>query len=294
MKNPLLVSLVVAAFLAACSVQHGGHASVDAQCDYVDTLDIGRAETDATTALAAHDKRALALYGYTFYFPGSYDLVKPTAYRPLECTGDNDSTGRPEHTEKAQEYARLYNGVIFREQLQTSSTAVAAAGEHMRNGWRYGGSKQSALAFAEFARASELVPLAPEPAVQSGLLHRELGQWDLALADYERALMLDPDNASYVLQRAHILLDKADTPRAFDELTQAIEHDPVAEFYWLRSQIFENRRMTDAALDDLRLAMDRDPSFWPPYEESCRLKFIHNRDLSKGQEECGMLSDLGL
>ncbi|WP_230528695.1 tetratricopeptide repeat protein [Streptomyces coeruleorubidus] len=119
-----------------------------------------------------------------------------------------------------------------------------------------------AQALAEYDRA---VALDPELAV--AYRHRagirgELGDHDAAIADLDRAVALEPDNSWYVALRGeHHRLARHDA-EAVRDLSEGIRLDPASEFAWAsRGATHERRGDLDAALSDLGRALDLKPDY---------------------------------
>ncbi|MGX5214713.1 tetratricopeptide repeat protein [Streptomyces violaceus] len=119
-----------------------------------------------------------------------------------------------------------------------------------------------AEALAEYDRA---VALDPELAVayryRAGV-RGDLGDHDAAIADLDRAVTLEPDNAWYVALRGeHHRLARHGT-EAIRDLSEAIRLDPANEFAWAsRGATHERAGHLDAALADLGRSLDLKPDY---------------------------------
>ncbi|MEU6179392.1 tetratricopeptide repeat protein [Streptomyces coeruleorubidus] len=117
-------------------------------------------------------------------------------------------------------------------------------------------------ALAEYDRA---VTLDPDLAVayrQRAGIRRELGDDDAAIADLDRAVALEPDNSWYVALRGeHHRLARHDA-EAIRDLSAGIRLDPANEFAWAsRGATHERRGDLDAALFDLGRALELKPDY---------------------------------
>lgn len=106
-------------------------------------------------------------------------------------------------------------------------------------------------ALADFNRALELNPDVPKYWLNRGILHQFLQDWDDALADHDQYLALNPDDADAQVNRARIFLAKEDRASAVDALTSAIEITPQdPELYIFRGSInLLLKRFADAGVD---------------------------------------------
>ncbi|MFB7932829.1 tetratricopeptide repeat protein [Streptomyces sp. NPDC056039] len=117
-------------------------------------------------------------------------------------------------------------------------------------------------ALAEYDRA---VALDPELAVayryRAGI-RGDLGDHDAAIADLDRAVALEPNHAGYVALRGeHHRIARHDT-EALRDLTEAIRLDPANDFAWAsRGATHERRGDLDAALSDLGRSLDLKPDY---------------------------------
>ena len=90
----------------------------------------------------------------------------------------------------------------------------------------YYGYRQYEQALAEFARAVQLQPNNAEALAYSGYIHRRQGQLELSLADLAKALEQDPRNASIAENRADIYCQTREWAKAQPALRAAIAIDP--------------------------------------------------------------------
>jgi tetratricopeptide (TPR) repeat protein len=86
--------------------------------------------------------------------------------------------------------------------------------------------------------------------VERGIAHHYLAQDDLALADYDRALQLDPALSRAHTERGAISRDHGDVNQAMDEYTKSIQSHPNVEAYFERGQLYEKLGQHQKAIDD--------------------------------------------
>ena len=83
---------------------------------------------------------------------------------------------------------------------------------------------------------------------------------DEALADYTRAIELDPERADAYSNRAQIYDVQGNHEQAIEDFTHAIANDPNDEnYYLLQGQIYMNLGELDAAIDDFTKAIGLSP-----------------------------------
>jgi tetratricopeptide (TPR) repeat protein len=72
---------------------------------------------------------------------------------------------------------------------------------------------------------------------QRGLRHRLAKEYDLALADYDRAIEIDPRSAVAYLNRAALFLQMGDRARATADYRQALALPPIhGDGQWVRAE----------------------------------------------------------
>ncbi|MFC9127779.1 tetratricopeptide repeat protein [Streptomyces sp. NPDC057099] len=138
----------------------------------------------------------------------------------------------------------------------SQARARVLRGDELRGAGAY------AEALAEYDRA---VALDPELAVayrcRAGI-RGDLGDHDAAIADLDRAVALEPGHAWYVALRGeHHRIARHDT-EAIRDLSEAIRLDPANEFAWAsRGATHERRGDLDSALADLGRSLDLKPDY---------------------------------
>lgn len=97
--------------------------------------------------------------------------------------------------------------------------------------------------------------------VSSGVEHKNKGELDAALADYERALAIDPDNVKAYINRGLLRSIRGELEAAEADDTKALTLDPDnATAYNNRGFDRIKRGVYDAAIADLEKAIALDPS----------------------------------
>ena len=119
--------------------------------------------------------------------------------------------------------------------------------------------------------AVEPVPTPPNRQAQAyyhfalGALHSGNKDFGLSIAEFEKALELDPDSIQLRIEFGHILVRSGEISRAVREVEQAIEMDPdsVAAHYFL-GQLFSSyhggqSRLSEKAIVELNKVIELDP-----------------------------------
>ena len=76
--------------------------------------------------------------------------------------------------------------------------------------------------------------------VNLGLAHYDKGEYDLAIAEYTKAIELDPENAVAYNGRGDVYYDKGELALAIADYTQAIKLDPqYAVAYYNRGNAYK-------------------------------------------------------
>lgn len=92
------------------------------------------------------------------------------------------------------------------------------------------------------------------------------GQFDLALADYNHVIELNPKSAGAYVDRAAAYAFIGSDDGVIDSAEQAIKLDPkLARAYFARAQGYSAKREYDRALLDLNKTISLDPKFFPAF-----------------------------
>ena len=86
---------------------------------------------------------------------------------------------------------------------------------------------------------------------------------DQALADFNRALELNPKNPETYICRGNVYLKKANFDRAISDYNQALEINPkYPQAYKSRGLVYYQQGDWDRAFADLNRALEIDPKYW--------------------------------
>jgi tetratricopeptide (TPR) repeat protein len=113
-------------------------------------------------------------------------------------------------------------------------------------------------AIADFNQAIRLSPNNTEYWTARGDAFGYKGDYDRAIADYGQVLRLNPDDASTYAKRGDAYGDKMDYDRAIADYDQAIKLDPDESYYVGRGDLYSRKGDYDRAIADYDAAIARD------------------------------------
>jgi tetratricopeptide (TPR) repeat protein len=95
-----------------------------------------------------------------------------------------------------------------------------------------------------------------------GIAYYDKDEYDKAIADYTRAIELDPNGEPAYNNRGLAYYYKGEYGRAIADLNRAIELDPKSQTaYNNRGNAYKGKREYDKALDDYNRAIELDPNY---------------------------------
>ena len=115
-------------------------------------------------------------------------------------------------------------------------------------------------ALADFSRAIELDPSNAFLAAERGKTYRAMGRYDEALADFSRAIELDPSNAFLAAERGMTYREMGRYDEALADFSRAIELDPGNALLAADAVRPPGDSRYDEALADFSRAIELDPS----------------------------------
>jgi len=135
---------------------------------------------------------------------------------------------------------------------------------HLERGRALLGQGQHQRAIAEFDRAIELDPDQVEAYASRGFAHIQLGQFERGIADYDQAIELAPDNPTLYNDRGFAYSEVGDYERAILDYDRAIELDPnhvhVDYTYNNRGFAYGNLEEYEQAFRDFGRALELNPN----------------------------------
>ena len=130
---------------------------------------------------------------------------------------------------------------------------------HTYRGNAYRSRDDSEKAIADFTKAMELDP--KRAAYNRGLVHGARGEHDQAIAQHDEAIKLDANNAAAYNSRAGAYNAKGDRARAIADWNEAIRLDPkLAVAYLNRGNAYNNKGDRELAVVDAMEAIRLDPN----------------------------------
>ena len=110
---------------------------------------------------------------------------------------------------------------------------------------------------------NQAIEIAPRSSWYSnrGNIYKDQKKWDLALADYNKALTLNPNNPRAYIARADVYEERKEWDLALADYNRAIEIDAnFAAAYGSRGVFYQTRKQWDLALADFNKAITIDPN----------------------------------
>ena len=161
--------------------------------------------------------------------------------------------------------------VLLFDEIEEYQSVIAALNEHLaanpRDGVAYNNRGlansemgNAAEALNDFAKAIEFAPSDPVPYMNRGdlyLRHKPQPMFKEAIADFDRAISIKADDATFHRRRAHACLAAGDIDPALKSLDRAIALEPeFKQSYVERAALHERLGDTASASRDLRLAYE--------------------------------------
>jgi predicted aspartyl protease len=110
------------------------------------------------------------------------------------------------------------------QQPNQAAAAIEDAADYGRRGAAYAARREFDQALAAVTRACELAPGNPEYIYERGMVHWHMRQPDAAMADFDQALKLKPDDLPALMARAALLLQRGDADLAVADLSVGDRH----------------------------------------------------------------------
>ena len=104
---------------------------------------------------------------------------------------------------------------------------------------------------------------------KKGVSYQEKGQWDKAIAEYNKAIELNPEYSKAYNNRGLAYADKGQYDQAISDYTKAIELSPkLAEAYYNRGIAYRHKGHYDQAISDYTKAIELNPEYAEAYIQS--------------------------
>jgi tetratricopeptide (TPR) repeat protein len=146
--------------------------------------------------------------------------------------------------------------------IAAGKNAYAAAAAYNNRGNAYYHKHDYDLAIADYDQAIKLNPQFAEAYSGRGNALDQQGDLDRALADLDRAIQLNPRLANAYVSRGNVFCKKRDFERAIGEYTQALKFNTLfVEAYYGRGNAFFYKRDYERATADYDRALRIDPKY---------------------------------
>ncbi len=170
-----------------------------------------------------------------------------------------------------------------------SDTPTNAAGFNER-GAGYLTQRDYGRAIADFSRAVELEPGQDRYRYNRGVAYLLSGQNELALADFSQALALNPRDVLALMARAEIYLDRGEDARAEQDFDAAVRASPQdLSLVMRRIQAYDRSGRFDAAIRGLDQLISQRPAGIELYmllNNRCWIRAKSGRDLAMALADC--------
>lgn len=145
-------------------------------------------------------------------------------------------------------------------------------------------------ALADYDRAVSLEPEDAENFRLRALAKRSAGQRASAEEDYGRAISLDPNNSEYFMERAELRMLGKDLPGADSDFEKAIQfarkgNDAIRQV----ASLYEQIELYDQAIKYLSLWLERYPNYYDRewvLNQRCWVRALNRKDLELALEDC--------
>ena len=161
------------------------------------------------------------------------------------------------NTEDLQAKIDLYTKCIFEGDLSQINLSIA----YNNRGNAYDEIGQFNRAVQDYDRAIGLDPSDINAFVNRGFAYGNLGQYTLSLGDYDRAIELNPNNATAWQSRCDAKARAGQFAEALPDCQQTLRLDPDSAIAtYSRGLIYEGDGDTIAAIDRYRKALELNPN----------------------------------
>jgi tetratricopeptide (TPR) repeat protein len=150
----------------------------------------------------------------------------------------------------------LYSSAIKDPNLPKADLTIA----YYNRAEAYGSDGDYDLAIADYDQLLQLNPNDPEAYYLRGEANRAKGDKDQAIADYTQTIKLDPQNAWAYCNRANVYRTRGDYTHAMADYDHAIALSPKdGGLYYNRGTAYKNMADDDHAIADYDMAVKLDP-----------------------------------
>jgi tetratricopeptide (TPR) repeat protein len=176
------------------------------------------------------------------------------------------------------------------QQLDNAGAATGDAADYARRGAALAARREFDQALAALARACELAPENPEYLQQRAMVYWQLQQPGPAMADFDQALRLRPNNLRLLVARAQLLNQRGDHELAAADLdaADAIAPREADERYQMASA-YERADRLAPAIAQLTLWIDAhadDARLPQALNSRCWIRALQGADLTLALKDC--------
>jgi tetratricopeptide (TPR) repeat protein len=167
---------------------------------------------------------------------------------------------------QAMEKGMLDDGIcLFSQVLQSDSiTNIERASALNGRGIAYRQKGLHDSAIADYIRAIGLNPDFGDAYSNRGLAYAKTDRWDAAVVDFTEAARREPGNAMTYLKRGNAYFDKGDIHTAIDDWSRAIILNPgIMRAYYNRCDAYDRIGRRDLAIEDCKKVLELDAGFLP-------------------------------
>ena len=114
----------------------------------------------------------------------------------------------------------------------------------------------------DFSAVIEAMPSIADAWLNRGVCHARLGRQDLALADVDRTIIIEPENVVALNNRATIFANRGEWDASIDASEKAVALNPEVIGAWINlSWAYMNKKEYGKAIDNAKRALAIDPNY---------------------------------
>jgi TPR repeat protein len=147
----------------------------------------------------------------------------------------------------------------------SSNKKLSNASEYIDRGREHRNNGDFNKAIADFNEAIRLDPNNEDAYCGRGKVYEKIGDINKALADYNEAIRLNPNYVGAYSFRGGVYEKKGDLDNAIADYTMATRYPNDAVPYWNRGNVYRKKGDTDKAIADYTTAIRIDPNYWAAY-----------------------------
>ena len=153
-----------------------------------------------------------------------------------------------------------------REDQTITKFLIQNAESYFNQGLKYRNQRKYDLAIAEFNQAIKLNPKYAEAYYNRGNIYNTQGKYDLALVDYNQAIKFNPKYTQVYNNKGIIYNKQGKYDLALAEFNQAIKLNPkYSKVYNNRGIVYNNQRKYDLAIAEFNQAIKLNPKYAEAY-----------------------------